>query len=217
VQYATLLHPTVCGEAKKYLFLVIIHSDFHCKKWALSQRSLYAQLSTRLPSWWTYFFTVNLLERGDNDLMTRHIDTLRDAVRVVRRKYPFVIHGWVVLPDHLHCVIQLPEGDADFSLRWRFIKQRFSRSLPVMERRSSVRICRGERGIWQRRFWEHLIRDEKDYVTHMDYVHINPLKHGLVETVVDWPFSTFHRLVKEGVCPRNWAGTAGVDKLGYDD
>ena len=84
----------------------------------------------------TYFFTVNLLERSGNDLLTRHIDLLRDAVRAVRRKHPFTIHGWVVLPDHLHCVIQLPEDDVDFSLRWRLIKQRFSRALPLMERRS---------------------------------------------------------------------------------
>lgn len=100
----------------------------------------------------TYFFTVNLLERGDNDLLTRHINLLRDAVRTVRRKHPFTIHGWVVLPDHLHCIIQLPDDDADFSLRWRLIKQRFSRSLPLTEQRSTTRIRRGERGIWQRRF-----------------------------------------------------------------
>lgn len=154
----------------------------------------------------TYFFTVNLLERSGNDLLTRHITELREAVRLVRRDFPFEIHAWVVLPDHLHCVIELPEGDSDFALRWRLIKIRFSKSLPKTELRSETRVRRGERGIWQRRFWEHLIRDDQDFAAHMDYVHINPLKHGLVTGVADWPFSTFHRLVEEGVYPANWAG-----------
>lgn len=156
----------------------------------------------------TYFFTVNLLERSGNDLLTRHITELREAVRLVRRDFPFEIHAWVVLPDHLHCVIELPEGDANFALRWRLIKIRFSKSLPKTELRSKTRVRRGERGIWQRRFWEHLIRDEQDFAAHMDYVHINPLKHGLVSLVADWRFSTFHRLVEEGVYPLDWAGGA---------
>ena len=164
----------------------------------------------------TYFFTVNLLERSGNDLLTRHIDLLRGAVRAVQCAHPFVIHGWVVLPDHLHCVMQLPDGDVDFSRRWRLIKQRFSRALPLMERRSVVRVRRGERGIWQRRFWEHLICDERDYRALMDYVHINPVKHGLVKRVKDWPFSTFHRMVEQGVYPHDWAG-GKEDGLGYKD
>lgn len=154
----------------------------------------------------TYFFTVNLLQRGDNDLLTRHIDTLRRVVKSVKLRHPFHIHGWVVLPDHLHCVIELPPGDADFSTRWRLMKMGFSKSLAITERRSQVRLNRGERGIWQRRFWEHLIRDEADYRAHMDYVHINPVKHGLVSNVRDWPFSTFHHLVERGIYPDDWAG-----------
>ncbi len=165
----------------------------------------------------TYFFTLTLLQRCDNDLLTRHIERLRDAVRTVRRGHPFDIHGWVVLPDHLHCVVQLPEGDTDFTLRLRLIKAGFSKSLPRTEWLSAVRQRRGERGIWQRRFWEHLIKDEADYRAHMDYVHINPVKHGLVERVVDWPYSTFHRLAAEGVYPIDWAGSAGADALGYPD
>ncbi|MGB5305558.1 MAG: transposase [Gammaproteobacteria bacterium] len=165
----------------------------------------------------TYFFTVNLLERTTNDLLTRHIDQLRNAVHVVRHAHPFEIHGWVVLPDHLHCVLRLPAGDTDFTLRWRLIKARFSRSLPQVERRSAVRVRRGERGIWQRRFWEHLIRDEADYAAHMDYVHFNPVKHGLVKQVIDWPYSTFHRLVGEGVYVCDWAGSERGDGVGYDD
>ena len=154
----------------------------------------------------TYFFTVNLLQRQGNDLLTRHIGALRETVRTVRQRHPFAIHGWVVLPDHLHCVIELPADDADFATRWRLIKMGFSKSLPRLERLSQVRVRRGERGIWQRRYWEHLLRDEADYRAHMDYVHINPVKHGLVKRVRDWPCSTFHRLVEQGIYPLDWAG-----------
>lgn len=154
----------------------------------------------------TYFFTVNLLRRSDNDLLVRHVDLLRDAIRTVRQAHPFTIHAWVVLPEHMHCVIELPIGDTDFAVRWRLIKIRFSKSLPDREWRSAVRLRRGERGIWQRRYWEHLIRDDEDFAAHMDYVHINPVKHGLVKRVVDWPYSTFHRLVEQGVYPLDWAG-----------
>lgn len=154
----------------------------------------------------TYFFTVNLLQRQQNDLLVRRIDVLRDVVKIIRKSHPFRIHGWVVLPDHLHCVLELPPDDVDFALRWRLIKMGFSKALPKVERLSSVRAKRGERGIWQRRYWEHLIRDEADYRAHMDYVHINPVKHGLVGRVADWPYSTFHRLEEEGVYPTDWAG-----------
>jgi putative transposase len=156
----------------------------------------------------TYFFTVNLLERYPNDLLVRHIDLLRTVVREVRTKRPFHIDAWVVLPDHLHGVWTLPPGDDDFTNRWRLIKQGFSKALPPTERRSQVRIARGERGIWQRRFWEHAIRDEADYAAHVDYCHINPVKHGYVQCVAEWPYSTFHRYVERGVYPLNWAGEA---------
>lgn len=164
----------------------------------------------------THFFTVNLLQRHQNDLLVRHIDVLREVVAIIKRTYPFHIHGWVVLPDHIHCVIELPPDDSDFSIRWRLIKMGFSKRLPKVERLSSVRVKRGERGIWQRRYWEHLIRDEADYHAHMDYVHINPVKHGLVKHVIDWPYSTFHRLKAEGVYPADWAGGA-EGELNYGD
>jgi putative transposase len=112
-----------------------------------------------------------------------HIDILRTVVREVRNKRLFVIDAWVVLPDHLHCVWTLPPGDDDFANRWRLIKQGFSKALPITERRSTVRKARGERGIWQRRFWEHVIRDDRDYANHIDYCHINPFKHGYVRQV----------------------------------
>jgi len=164
----------------------------------------------------TYFFTVNLLQRHGSDLLIRHIDILRNVVQQVRKHHPFRIHGWVVLPDHLHCVIELPHCDADFALRWRLIKMGFSKALPKTERVSAVRARRGERSIWQRRYWEHLIRDEADYRAHMDYVHINPAKHGWVERVADWPYSTFHQWVAQGVYPPDWAGGMD-DNLSYKD
>jgi putative transposase len=116
----------------------------------------------------TYFFTVNLLERKSG-LLEEYIDCLREAVRMVRLKQPFHIDAWVVLPDHMHCVWTLPGGDADYSSRWKAIKIAFSKSIPKTERLSAVRIAKGERGIWQRRYWEHTIRDDKDYAAHVDY------------------------------------------------
>src|SRR4051812_6074552 len=164
----------------------------------------------------TYFFTVNLLQRHGNDLLTRHVDLLRKVVRSVRQRHPFYIHGWAVLPEHLHCVIELPPDDMNFATRWRLIKTEFSKTLPKVERLSAVRAARGERGIWQRRYWEHLIRDERDMQAHMDYLHFNPVKHGLVRRLADWPHSTFHKLVTAGIYPPSGAGGM-TDSLGYDD
>ncbi len=149
-----------------------------------------------------YFFTVNLLERFPNDILTRHVDLLRNVVRDVRQRWPFVIDGRVVMPDHLHCIWTLPAGDSDFTNRWRLIKAGFARQLPKIERRSRIRTMRGERGVWQRRFWEHAIRDEQDYRSHMDYLHYNPVKHGYVQTVMDWPYSSFARCAERGLYPR---------------
>jgi putative transposase len=164
----------------------------------------------------TWFFTVNLLQRRGNDLLVREIDLLRKVVQGVRQRYPFHIDAWVVLPEHMHCVFSLPEGDSDFSLRWRLIKSGFSRALPKIESLSAVRQGSGERGIWQRHYWEHLIRDELDFQRHIDYVHVNPLKHGLVKRVVDWPYSTFHRYVDVGIYVADWCGDAAVEVNGGD-
>lgn len=162
----------------------------------------------------TYFFTVYLHQRGDNDLLTRHIERLRETVRIVCRRHPFDIHAWVVLPDHLHCILGLPEGETDFAERWRLIKGGFTRAIPNDDADASAsRGVGGERGVWQKRFQEHRIRDEKDYLHHMDYVHMNPVRHGLVSRVVDWPYSTFHKLVECGVYPADWAGSLVADVL----
>jgi len=158
----------------------------------------------------TYFFTVNLLERGSSLLFT-HIQDLRDAVRTVRARRPFHIDAWVVLPDHMHAVWTLPDDDTDYSGRWKAIKIAFAKSLPKAERLSAVRAAKGERGIWQRRFWEHTTRDEQDYAAHVDYVHIHPLKHGLVTRLKDWPHSSFHRCVARGIYAPDWAGQGVED------
>jgi putative transposase len=150
-----------------------------------------------------YFFTVNLFDRGSDLLVTR-IDPLREAVRKVRAQRPFLIDAWVVLPDHMHCLWTLPEGDSDFPSRWRLIKTAFSTSLLKTEQRSKAMIRRGERGIWQRRYWEHTIRDERDYAAHMDYIHFNPVKHGYVATPAAWPYSSFRRCVEHGLYPAEW-------------
>jgi putative transposase len=139
-----------------------------------------------------FFFTVNLLERRQC-LLTDQIDILREAVAPTRRHHSFAIDAFVVLPDHVHAVWTLPPEDRDFSVRWRLIKTRSARALPEQERRSDVRIARGKRGIWQRRFWEHLIRDEADYARHVECCYINSVKHGRVARVRDWSYSSFHR------------------------
>ena len=162
----------------------------------------------------TYFFTVNLRDRRD-DLLVSEIDALREAVRAVKVRRPFYIDAWVVLPEHMHCVWTLPEGDCDFSTRWKEIKAGFARALPKTEFLSAARARRGERGVWQRRFWERTIRDDRDYAAHMDYVHFNPVKHGLVGAACDWPFSSFHRCVSWEVYPRQWGGDGvGVVEAG---
>jgi putative transposase len=152
----------------------------------------------------TYFFTVNLHDRSRN-LLVAQIDTLRNAVRQAMKKSPFHIDAWVVLPDHMHCLWTLPENDNDYSNRWRAIKTSFSKAVPVVEERSSIMVRRNERGIWQHRFWEHTIREDNDYAAHMDYIHFNPVKHGIAATVADWPFSSFRRCVANGIYPPDWA------------
>lgn len=137
----------------------------------------------------TYFFTVNLRDRS-SDLLVREIDVLRAAWRDVATKRPFETVAAVVLPEHLHAIWRLPEDDDDFSTRWSLIKAGFTRRLGAASK--SVGRKR-ERNIWQRRFWEHLIRDDEDMAAHIDYVHGNPVKHGLVADMGDWPYSTLHR------------------------
>jgi putative transposase len=124
----------------------------------------------------------------------------------------------VILPEHLHAIWVLPEGDDDFSTRWRQIKASFSRAMPKSERCSTSRLKKGERGIWQRRFWGHAIRDDLDYQRHVDYIHYNPVKHGHVQRVADWPYSSFHRFKRMGVYEEDWTGgdSLGSDPVGME-
>jgi len=157
----------------------------------------------------TFFFTVALRDRRA-DRLVRYVDALRDAVKHEQARRPFAIDAMVLLPDHLHAVWTLPAGDADFSGRWRAIKSGFVRRL----RAHGVVIAanaRGEHAVWQRRFWEHQIRDEDDLARHVDYIHINPVKRRLVERVADWRWSTFHRYVRLGILPADWAAEPSVD------
>ena len=158
-----------------------------------------------------WFFTVTLLDRRLR-LLTENVDVQRKATRVTQARHPFVIDAMVVLPDHLHAVWTLPPGDADFSLRWRLIKISFAQAIPKTERRSAVRMRRRERGIWQRRFWEHLIRDEEDFRRHVEYCYINPINHGLASSVRDWPYSSFHRDVRAQLFPEDWAGEVAAER-----
>lgn len=134
------------------------------------------------------FFTVALADR-QSDLLQREFTRLRDAVQQTRAERPFHIDAWVVLPDHIHTVWTLPPNDTNYSVRWRLIKSRFSRGLPKGHIRASHN-ARQERGIWQRRFWEHHIRNQRDYDAHIQYCHNNPVKHGYVANPTDWPHSS---------------------------
>lgn len=162
----------------------------------------------------TYFFTVVTYRRKhflcDADIR----QALRAAIVAVRKKRPFDIDGWVLLPDHLHCVWTLPADDADFSTRWSLIKRFVSRQCPRLhhpEWMSESKRKHRESTLWQRRFYEHMIRDDTDYRRHLDYLHYNPVKHGYCRSPVDWPHSSLHRLIGEGIYQGNWGSDEAPD------
>jgi putative transposase len=152
-----------------------------------------------------YFFTVTLADRN-SDLLIREVGRLRESYRTASQRLPFETIAICILPNHLHAIWQLPERDVEYSKRWNSIKTGFSRGLPADHRRSASKIAKREKGLWQRRFWEHAIRDEQDLARHIDYIHFNPVKHGLVPRVCDWPHSSFHRYVADGTLPNDWGG-----------
>jgi putative transposase len=151
-----------------------------------------------------FFFTVVLAERP-SDLLVAEIDRLRQTYRTVQQRRPFETIAICVLPDHVHAVWALPEGDADFSTRWSLIKSGFSRGLDPKSR-SPSKVGKREKGIWQRRYWEHAIRDDSDLERHVDYIHFNPVKHGYVTRLANWPHSSFHRYVERGLLAADWGG-----------
>jgi putative transposase len=152
----------------------------------------------------TFFFTVTLADRS-GDLLIRHIDRLRSVYQSVQTERRFETIAVCILPDHLHAIWSLPSNDTDYARRWNLIKGGFSRGLPALPR-SSSKIAKREKGIWQRRYWEHAIRDDNDLARHIDYIHFNPVKHGLVSRVRDWPHSSFHQYVKRGDLSLDWGG-----------
>ena len=152
----------------------------------------------------TWFFTVNLAERN-NTILVDEYDLLRSVMNKVKREHPFKLDAMVVLPDHIHSIWTLPSNDNDYSTRWGLIKSGFSRKLPKLERINRSRFNKGERGVWQRRYWEHLIRDDFDYEKHIQYIHYNPVKHGYVKRPADWPYSSVHKYIEKGVLDKKWA------------
>ncbi|PZQ50415.1 MAG: transposase [Rhodovulum sulfidophilum] len=152
-----------------------------------------------------YFFTVALADRHSR-VLVEEIDRLRSAFAATLREHPVEVRAMVVLPDHLHAVWALPEGDADFPIRWWKLKARFSRALGGEWRRTQSQIAKRERGLWQRRYWEHMIRGPEDMRRHVEYCWLNPVRHGLVTRVRDWPHSSFHRDARLGLVPEDWAG-----------
>ena len=164
----------------------------------------------------TFFFTVNLADRSSS-LLTKHINVLRNSVRKVQHAHLFTIAAMVVLPDHAHAIWMLPAGDCNYPLRWALIKAGFSRQLNKVEPICEARRRKRERGIWQRRYWEHRIRDETDLARHVDYIHINPVKHGYVRAAVDWPYSSIHRYIRQGILPVNWAVDADGVESGFGE
>lgn len=178
----------------------------HPRRFPVDYRRLYQPGSS-------YFFTLVTEQR--RPLLVTHIDRLREAFRRVRSRQAFHIDAIVILPDHLHTLWTLPEGDADYSGRWMRIKRLFSTGLPAMPSNQS-QLAKREKGVWQRRFWEHGIRDETDWCHHMDYIHYNPVKHGQVQRVMDWPFSSFPRCVEIGWYDRDWGQPVPQEILAMD-
>lgn len=143
----------------------------------------------------SYFFTVALADRRSS-LLTENVNLLRECFAYVQQRHPFRIDAIVIMPEHLHCIWTLPEGDDDYPTRWRLIKAAFSRRLPKTEETTANRYNRGERNIWQRRYWEHTLRDASDFRQHVEYIHHNPVKHGYTQHPSDWPYSSYHRRVE---------------------
>lgn len=163
----------------------------------------------------TYFFTATLADRRSSALI-RNVDALRSSFRTVRQAHPFAIDAIVILPDHLHIVMTLPDGDRGYPVRWQLIKRRFTEA--VEKGGTAIpRHANGEYALWQRRYWEHTIRNDRDFERHVDYIHFNPVKHGLVTRVSDWPHSSFHLYVRRGLLPHDWAGDVQGRQQGFGE
>ena len=161
----------------------------------------------------TCFFTVALRDRGAR-YMVDHATELRACVAEMKRRHPFHIDAMVVLPEHIHALWTLPPEDQDFSTVWMLLKQSFTRRLGAaadLDEAAARKRRKGQRSLWQDRFWEHQIRDEDDFARHVDYIHFNPVKHGWVLRARDWPYSSLHRYVRQGILPANWGIDAAIE------
>jgi len=171
----------------------------------------------------TFFFTVVTYGRRPILTSATAISHLREAFLREMHFHPFKVDAIVILPDHMHCIWTLPAGDARFSMRWSAIKGHFTRLYLSNGRKqlhcNSSRATRGEQAVWQRRFWEHVIRDDRDYQEHMDYIHYNPVRHGHAECPHGWPHSSFRRFVQRRIYAESWQCACRgqrPDKIGFD-
>ena len=169
----------------------------------------------------TFFFTVVTYNRKRLLCHEANVTLIKESFQHVIKRHTFTIRAFVLLPDHIHCIWSLPENDNNFSMRWRLIKGYFSKYCKSEYKKfqSTSRQNKGEQGIWQRRFWEHQIRNEVDFIKHVEYIHFNPVKHGLVKSPIDWPYSSFHRYVKQGTYDSDWGAGAEInfdENVGYE-
>lgn len=166
----------------------------------------------------TFFFTVVTFQRRRLFENPGNCEILTDIIVEVQKDYPFTMDAWVILPDHIHNLWTLPPEEEDYSQRWGLIKTKFTKAISGKEgmsaRLTASRIRHREGTIWQRRFWEHQIRDEKDLQVHLDYIHFNPVKHGLVQSPVEWPYSSFQDYVQRGLYPANWGEQVALEFTG---
>lgn len=167
----------------------------------------------------TFFFTVVTADRKPIFADPKNVEVLREAFRAVHLRRPFTLEAAVVLPDHSHYIWTLPTGDADFSTRWRLIKTWFTKHCDPALRaeQGNARASKDEGWLWQHRYWEHMLRDETDYRSHVEYIHFNPVKHGYVNAPIDWPYSSFRHYVKAGIYPPDWGGTVeSIEGVGHE-
>ena len=163
----------------------------------------------------TFFFTFVTYRR--QPLLTRPgaLAMLRASLEEDRNKQPFTLRAWVVLPDHGHFIWTLPRGDDDYAGRWGQLKSAFTRRLfaqaPAVPTSPDSRYERYEGAVWQRRLREHRIRDREDFTANLDYLHYNPVKHGLAKRVSDWRYSSFHTYVERGVYGKNWGAAVPLE------
>jgi len=154
----------------------------------------------------SYFFTLVTFQRKPLFEQAERVAELRSAFADEMRRRPFYIDAIVIMPDHIHTIWTLPATDSDYSIRWRNIKRTFTLAIPKKQRPKLIasRHRKQEQAIWQRRFWEHRLRDEKDFNQHVDYIHYNPVKHGKVSQPADWQYSSIHRYMRDGIIGPAW-------------